>query len=185
MKNPNNLVWLDMEMTGLDSSKDLILEVAVIVTNSELEILAQTPGYAINQPDEVLVKMDEWNTRTHNESGLVKRVKESTYTVEVVEEEILKLLNEFIYKKQSPLCGNSIHQDRKFMSRFMPRLDEFLHYRNIDVSGIKELAKRWYPEETKGFVKHNKHQALEDILEAIEELKFYREKIFKVTSSIS
>lgn len=177
-KNSNNLVWLDMEMTGLDPVNNVVLEVAVVVTDSELNVLAESPSYAIIQPDEELAKMDKWNVGTHTRSGLLERLKIDGVELAFAEAEILKLLKKYLNKGQSPLCGNTIHQDRKFIVRYMPKLEEFLHYRNLDVSTIKELCRRWYPEVITGFSKHNKHEALADIHESIAELKYYREKIF-------
>jgi oligoribonuclease len=176
-KDTNNLVWLDMEMTGLDSTRETILEVAVVITDGDLNVLAETPSYAINQPDSVLQKMDKWNTKTHTKSGLVERVKQSTHTIASVEQEILQFIKTYVAKGQSPLCGNTIYQDRKFVVKYMPKLEEYLHYRNLDVSTLKELAKRWYPLVYTGFTKQHKHEALADILESINELKYYREKM--------
>lgn len=177
-KETTNLVWLDMEMTGLSAETNVIIEVAVIITDSDLNILAETESYAIFQPEEELLKMDKWNVSTHTKSGLVERVKKSTHTVESVEKELLKLVKKYAKKHQSPLCGNTIHQDRKFMAKYMPNLDEYLHYRNVDISTLKELAKRWHPEVYAGFAKHNKHEALADIHESINELKHYRQYMF-------
>lgn len=167
-----------MEMTGLDPVNNVVLEVAVVVTDSELNVLAESPSYAIIQPDEELAKMDKWNVGTHTRSGLLERLKIDGVELAFAEAEILKLLKKYLNKGQSPLCGNTIHQDRKFIVRYMPKLEEFLHYRNLDVSTIKELCRRWYPEVITGFSKHNKHEALADIHESIAELKYYREKIF-------
>ena len=178
LKHKNNLVWLDMEMTGLDSTQNVILEVAVVITDGNLNILAQTPSYAIFQPDTVLNKMDKWNISTHTKSGLIERVKNSTNTIEQVEIEILELIKKYVEKDKSPLCGNTIYQDRKFVIRFMPKLEEYLHYRNLDVSTLKELAKRWHPTIYDGFKKQNKHEAMADIIESIDELKYYRNKMF-------
>lgn len=176
-KNQNNLVWLDMEMTGLSPDHNVILEVAVVITDSQLNIIAESPSYAILQPKSELDKMDKWNVNTHTKSGLLSRIESSGVELSFAEKEILKLLKIYIPKGTSPLCGNTIHQDRKFIVRYMPILEEYLHYRNIDVSTIKELAKRWYPNIMDGFKKHNKHEALADIYESIEELKYYREHI--------
>ena len=174
----NNLVWLDMEMTGLDYLDHVILEVAIVITDDSLNILDQTPSYAIFQPDHELAKMDSWNCSTHKKSGLIDRVKESKYSAEEVETLLLDFIAPYTKKNESPICGNTIHQDRKFMLKFMPNLENYLHYRNIDISTIKELAKRWNPSIYNGFTKHNKHQALDDILESIEELKYYKKKFF-------
>lgn len=180
LKSPDNLVWLDMEMTGLDPVQNVILEIAVVITDSNLTIIDQSPSYVIFQPDLELQKMDKWNVSTHTKSGLIDKVKLSTTSIEDVEEEILQLLRKYVEKYKSPLCGNTIHQDRKFIAKYMPNLEGYLHYRNLDVSTIKELAKRWYPQVYSGFAKQNKHEALADIIESINELKYYREKLFIV-----
>ncbi len=172
-----NLAWLDMEMTGLDANRHVILEVALVITNDKLEIVAESPSYAIHQPHSELKKMDKWNVSTHTKSGLLERVKESTYNVEIVEKELLKLLKKYIPKNTTPLCGNTIHQDRKFLAIYMPKFESYLHYRNLDISTLKEIAKRWYPEIYKGFIKHNKHEALADIYESIDEFKYYKDKL--------
>lgn len=181
-KSSDNLVWLDMEMSGLSVEENVVLEVAVVITDGKLNILAESPSYAIFQPEAELKKMDKWNVTTHTKSGLLERVKASQYTIEAVEKELLELIKQFTLKSKAPLCGNSIHQDRKFMAKYMPTLEEYLHYRNLDVSTLKELAKRWYPAICKEFIKHNKHEALADIHESINELKFYREKLFIPTA---
>ena len=177
-KNQNNLVWLDMEMTGLDPNQNVVIEVAVVITDSELNILAESPSYAILQPDTELTKMDKWNVSTHTRSGLLERIASSGIELAEAEKQILKLLKKHVAKGSSPLCGNTIHQDRKFMVLYMPILEEYLHYRNIDVSSIKELARRWNPSIYDGFKKHNKHEALADIHESIEELKYYRQHLW-------
>lgn len=174
-KNHENLIWLDMEMTGLSPENNVILEVAVVITDSQLNVLAESPSYAIVQPQIELDKMDKWNVNTHTKSGLLARIANEGVELDFAEKELLKLLKKYIAKGVSPLCGNTIHQDRKFIVRYMPQLEEYLHYRNIDVSTIKELAKRWYPNIAEGFKKHNKHEALADIYESIEELKYYRQ----------
>ncbi len=178
-QNQNNLVWLDMEMTGLDPNKNVVIEVAVVITDSELNILAESPSYAIRQPAEELAKMDKWNVSTHTRSGLLERIATSGIDLAEAEKQILKLLKKHVAKGSSPLCGNTIHQDRKFMVLYMPVLEEYLHYRNIDVSSIKELARRWNPSIYDGFKKHNKHEALADIHESIEELKYYRQHLWR------
>lgn len=178
VKNDHNLVWLDMEMSGLNVEKDRILEIAVVITDKELNILTESPSYAIYQPDEVLNSMDKWNTSIHTKSGLVERVRKSQCSISQVEQELLNLIKQYVNKNTTPLCGNTIHHDRKFVLKYMPNLEEYLHYRNLDVSTIKELAKRWYPEICTGFIKHNKHEALADIHESINELKYYRKKLF-------
>jgi oligoribonuclease len=176
--NKNNLIWLDMEMTGLNVSENVILEVAVVITSPNLDIIATSESYVINQPESELNKMDKWNISTHTKSGLIERVKNSPYNVTQIESQILELVKQYTIKNCSPLCGNTIYQDRKFIIKYMPQIEEYLHYRNIDVSSIKELAKRWYPNIYNGFKKHNKHEALADIIESINELKYYREHLF-------
>ena len=173
--NEFNLVWVDMEMTGLDPDNDRIIEVAVIVTDSELNVLAEGPVFAIHQSDETLDKMDAWNKGTHGRSGLIDRVKASTVTEAQAEEALIEFLKRFVPAGKSPMCGNSICQDRRFMVRGMPKLEAFFHYRNLDVSTLKELCKRWKPEVAAAFKKHQKHTALADIVESIEELRYYRE----------
>ena len=179
----NNLVWLDMEMTGLSAEVNVILEVAVVITDSELNILAESPSYAIAQPETELLKMDKWNVSTHTKSGLIERVRESIYSIDYVEKALLKLIQKYTNKHQSPLCGNTIHQDRKFLAKYMPNFDVYLHYRNLDISTLKELAKRWYPDVYTSFKKHNKHEALADIHESINELKHYRQHMLTQTVS--
>ncbi len=178
--NEFNLIWVDMEMTGLDPAKDLIIEVAVVVTDLHLNILAEGPVLAIHQSDEVLDKMDNWNKGTHGRSGLIERVKASTVTEADAEQATIDFLRHFVPAGKSPMCGNTICQDRRFMARGMPKLESFFHYRNLDVSTLKELCKRWKPELASGFKKHQKHTALADILESIEELKYYREHFIKL-----
>ncbi|MFJ7565597.1 oligoribonuclease [Herminiimonas sp. NPDC097707] len=177
--NEFNLVWLDMEMTGLDCDNDCIIEVAVVVTDAELNIIGEGPVFAIHQSDETLDKMDAWNKGTHGRSGLIERVKASTVTEAQAEEELIEFLKKYVPKGKSPMCGNSICQDRRFMARGMPKLEAFFHYRNLDVSTLKELCKRWKPELASGFKKHQKHTALADIIESIEELRYYREHFIK------
>ena len=173
--NEFNLIWVDMEMTGLDPDKDRIIEVAVVVTDAQLNVLAEGPVFAIHQPDAVLDAMDAWNKGTHGRSGLIERVKASTMTEADAEAALIDFLRHFVPKGKSPMCGNTICQDRRFMARGMPKLENFFHYRNLDVSTLKELCRRWKPELMSGFKKHQKHTALADILESIEELKYYRE----------
>jgi len=180
MKNQNNLCWLDMEMTGLNPDSDKIIEIAMIITDSDLNVLAQSKVYAIRQSDEILNNMDKWNTDTHTRTGLVERVKSSTYTETQVETELLQFMQTWLPEKATPMCGNTIHQDRRFMVRHMPKLENYFHYRNLDVSTIKELARRWSPAVYKGVVKKGSHKALDDIVESIEELKHYRDTFFRL-----
>ncbi len=179
-KDPNALVWIDLEMTGLSPDKDRIIEIATIITDSNLEIVAEGPVLAVHQCDGLLQGMDEWNTRTHNETGLVERVKTSAHTEQDAEQETLDFIKQYVPKKRSPLCGNSICQDRRFLFRYMPKLEGWMHYRNLDVSSIKELARRWRPDIRDAFTKRNTHRALDDIRESIQELRHYRECFFKM-----
>nr|WP_321240041.1 oligoribonuclease [uncultured Tolumonas sp.] len=179
-QNEQNLIWLDMEMTGLEPETDRILEIAMIVTDKELNILAEGPVLAIHQSDEVLAGMDEWNTRTHGESGLVARVRASEYDEAKAIVVCLEFMKEWVPERQSPMCGNSIGQDRRFMVRYMPELERYFHYRNIDVSTVKELVRRWKPEILDQFTKTGSHQALDDIRESIAEMQFYRERVFTI-----
>ena len=172
--NEFNLVWVDLEMSGLDPDTDRIIEIAVVVTDSELNVLAEGPVFAIHQSDEVLDGMDAWNKGTHGRSGLIDRVKASTVTEADAEAALIDFLRHFVPKGKSPMCGNTICQDRRFMARGMPKLEAFFHYRNLDVSTLKELCKRWKPEIASGFKKHQKHTALADIIESVEELRYYR-----------
>lgn len=174
-----NLVWMDLEMTGLNPDQDRIIEIAVIVTNSQLEIIQEGPVFAIHQEADCLAKMDAWNTEHHNASGLVARVQASKINEVSAETQIIEFLRQYVTPRQSPLCGNSIYQDRRFLARYMPMLDAFLHYRHIDVSTVKELARRWKPEIYHGFKKASCHRALEDIKESIAELRYYQEHFFK------
>ena len=178
--NEFNLVWVDMEMTGLDPDNDRIIEIAVVVTDPHLNILAEGPVFAIHQSDEVLDKMDSWNKGTHGRSGLIDRVRASTVTEADAEAALIAFLKNFVPANKSPMCGNTICQDRRFMARGMPKLEAFFHYRNLDVSTLKELCRRWKPELAGGFKKHQKHTALADIIESVEELKYYREHFIKL-----
>ena len=171
------LIWLDMEMTGLRPDIDRIIEVAIVVTDSELNIVAQSEELAIHQPDEVLDAMDAWNTATHGRSGLTARVRASTLTEAEAERQLLAWLAPLVPPGKSPMCGNSIGQDRRFMAHYMPELETWFHYRNLDVSTLKELAKRWHPAIAKSFVKRSAHTALADIIESIDELRHYREHL--------
>ena len=178
--NEFNLVWVDMEMTGLDPDSDRIIEVAVVVTDMHLNILAEGPVFAIHQPDDIMSSMDAWNKGTHGRSGLIERVKASTITEADAEAALIDFLKHFVPAGKSPMCGNTICQDRRFMVRGMPKLEAFFHYRNLDVSTLKELCKRWKPEIATGFKKHQKHTALADIIESVEELRYYREHFIKL-----
>jgi oligoribonuclease len=179
-QNANNLIWIDLEMTGLDTQNDVIIEIATIVTDSELNILAEGPIIAIHQPDEVLAGMDEWNTRQHGGSGLTERVRKSEIKEAEAERQTIEFLQEYVPANASPMCGNSICQDRRFLARCMPELEDYFHYRNLDVSSLKELAKRWAPEVSKGYSKNSSHLAMDDIKDSIEELKHYRANFIKL-----
>lgn len=179
-QNPLNLCWLDMEMTGLNPETDKIIEVAMIITDPDLNVLAQSEVFAVHQSDEVLNAMDEWNTATHGRTGLTERVRVSHYTEAEVEQKLLDFMAEWIPEKATPMCGNTIHQDRRFMVKYMPRLEAYFHYRNLDVSTLKELARRWHPQVAKSVVKRGSHQVLDDILESIEEMRHYREHFLKL-----
>ncbi len=180
MQNPNNLAWLDMEMTGLNPDSDKIIEVAMIITDQDLNILAQSDVLVIHQPDSIMDNMDAWNTSTHQRTGLTAKVKAATLTEAEAEQQLLHFMAQWLPEKTSPMCGNTIHQDRRFMARYMPKLEAYFHYRNLDVSTLKELAKRWHPAVAKGVVKKGAHQALDDIIESIEEMKYYRAQFLKL-----
>lgn len=180
MEQAGNLAWIDLEMTGLDPFHDHIIEIATIVTDPELNVLAEGPVLAIQQPEAVLAGMDEWNTRHHGQSGLLERVRNSEVTEAEAEARTLGFLQQWCQPKQAPLCGNSICQDRRFLARCMPRLEAFFHYRNLDVSSLKILARMWAPDVAEAFKKQNKHQALEDIRESIAELRHYRAELLRV-----
>ena len=178
-KSANNLIWIDLEMTGLDTDHDLIIEIATIVTDSALKILAEGPVLALHQPEAVLSQMDEWNTRQHGQSGLLERVRASRCDAAEAERLTLAFLEKFVAAGQSPMCGNSICQDRRFLHRLMPRLERYFHYRNLDVSTVKELSRRWAPE-LPAFDKQSAHLALADIRDSINELRYYRKHVFKI-----
>jgi len=173
----NNLIWVDMEMSGLNPDCDRVLEVAVVVTDSQLEVLAEGPVLAIHQTERVLATMDAWNTSTHGRSGLTARVRESKVDEAQAETEVLAFLERYVAAGKSPMCGNSICQDRRFMARWLPRLEGYFHYRNLDVSTLKELARRWKPDVVRAFEKKSRHEALADIYESIAELKHYRQHL--------
>jgi len=179
-QHESRLVWLDMEMTGLEPETDRVIEVAVVVTEPDLTVVAEGPVLVIHQPDSVLDAMDSWNKNTHGKSGLIDKVKASTLTEAEAEQQLIAFLSQHVPAGKSPLCGNSISQDRRFMFRYMPTFERFFHYRNLDVSTLKELARRWAPKVYKGFEKKSRHEALADIYESIDELKYYREHLLKL-----
>ncbi|HET7598048.1 MAG TPA: oligoribonuclease [Burkholderiales bacterium] len=179
-QDPNSLVWIDMEMSGLDPEVDRILEVAVVITNSNLDRVAEAPVLVVHQPEAILKAMDDWNRSMHGKSGLVERVRASALTEAAVEQSLLAFLEQHVPPRISPLCGNSVHQDRRFLARHMPRLESYFHYRNLDVSTLKELARRWKPEIMAGLTKHGRHEALADIYESIEELRYYRSHFLRL-----
>jgi len=181
MANPNdNLIWLDMEMTGLSPDSDRIIELAVVVTDADLNVIAESPVIVVHQADEILDGMDAWNKGTHGRSGLIEKVKSSTTDEAQATSQMLTFLKQHVPEGKSPMCGNSICQDRRFMARYMPELEKYFHYRNLDVSTFKELARRWKPTVYSGFKKVSKHEALADIYESIDELKYYREHFIKL-----
>jgi oligoribonuclease len=179
-QNQNHLIWIDLEMTGLNPDIDRIIEAAIVITDSNLETVAEAPVLVVHQPDSVLDAMDNWNKSTHGKSGLIEKVKASTLCEADVEAQMVEFMKQHVPTRTSPMCGNSICQDRRFLARSMPAFEDYFHYRNLDVSTIKELAKRWKPDMAKGVKKHGKHEALADIYESIEELKHYREHFFKL-----
>jgi oligoribonuclease len=178
--NDQNLIWIDLEMTGLLPERDRIIEVAVVVTDAQLSVRIEGPVFAVHQSNAVLDGMDAWNKGTHGKSGLTERVRTSTVDEAGAQAQVIAFLQRYVPKGKSPMCGNSICQDRRFLANYMPALEAFCHYRNLDVSTLKELVKRWKPELAGGFVKHGKHEALADIYESIEELKYYREHFLRV-----
>lgn len=178
-----NLLWIDLEMTGLDTQQDEIIEIATMITDSQLNVVAEGPSIAIYQSTEILQKMDQWNTKQHTQSGLIERVKQSQYTVKMAEEATLDFVKQYVDPKSSPMCGNTVCQDRRFLSRLMPTLEAYFHYRHLDVSTVKELAKMWAPAVFKGLTKESRHLALEDIKESVEELRYYRDHFFKLAET--
>jgi oligoribonuclease len=177
--DPNNLIWIDMEMTGLQPDSDRVIEIAMLVTDPQLNVLATGPVLVVHQPDEVLDSMDSWNKSTHAKTGLIERVRASSLSEAEAERQAVEFLAPYVPASTSPMCGNSICQDRRFLARWMPRLEAYFHYRNLDVSTLKELVRRWKPD-LKSFSKEGKHEALADILESIEELKFYRKSVMTI-----
>lgn len=171
--NSNNLIWLDLEMTGLDPDTDHILEIATVVTDRYLEVIAEGPVFAVHQSQATLAKMDDWCTKQHTSSGLCQRVLDSDTSLAEAESKTLEFLNKYIHGGKSPMCGNSIGQDRRFLYRYMPNLEKFFHYRNFDVSVLKIIAKNWYPDVAKSYRKKTKHQALSDIYDSIDEMRYY------------
>lgn len=180
MDKKQNLIWLDLEMTGLRPKSDLIIEIGTLVTDADLNLIAEGPVFAIKQPDEALSAMDEWNQSHHGASGLIEKVKNSKISVSDAEQQTLEFLREYTEKGSSPMCGNSICQDRRFMANYMQELEDYFHYRNLDVSSVKELAKRWKPDVFNGLIKKGSHQVMDDIKDSINELKHYREHFFKL-----
>ena len=178
-QDTQHLIWIDLEMTGLDPDSDLIIEIATVITDKDLNVLAQGPVLAVHQSDAALAAMDDWNQQHHGQSGLIERVKASTIDDAEAERLTIEFLKDWVPANTSPICGNSIGQDRRFLYRYMPKLEAYFHYRNIDVSTLKELAARWAPDVKNGFNKESTHQALDDILESIEELRYYREHFIK------
>jgi len=180
MQSDNHLIWIDLEMTGLNTETDVIIEIATLITNTDLEVIAEGPVFAIHQPDSVLEQMDEWNTKQHGKSGLTERVRQSTTDVAAAEAETLKFLEQWVPERKSPMCGNSICQDRRFLAKHMPKLEAYFHYRNLDVSSIKILAQHWKPDVASSVKKSGNHLAMDDIKDSVEELRHYREHFFAV-----
>jgi oligoribonuclease len=179
-QDPSRLIWIDMEMSGLNPETDRVLEVAIVITDSYLNTVAEAPVLVLHQSDEVLAAMDDWNKSTHGKSGLVDRVKVSTLDERDAEDQLVRFLSDYVPPRISPMCGNSVHQDRRFLAKYMPALEAHFLYRNLDVSTLKELARRWKPEIMSGLTKHGKHEALADIYESIDELRYYREHFLKL-----
>ncbi len=178
-QNKDNLIWIDLEMTGLDPDRDRIIEIATVVTDKDLNVLATGPVLAVRQSEEALAAMDDWNRKHHRESGLIDRIRKSGVDIKEAQQRTLAFLQAWVPAGESPMCGNSICQDRRFLYRSMPELEAYFHYRNLDVSTLKELVDRWAPQLKEGFKKKNAHEALADILESIEELKYYREHFIR------
>lgn len=184
MQNKDNLAWIDLEMTGLDPYHNRIIEAAMVITDIDLNVLEQSEILVIHQNDELLSSMDAWNTATHTRTGLIERVRASQLNEEQVEEKLLEFIKKWIPEKTSPMCGNSVHQDRRFLLKYMPKLEAYFHYRNLDVSTLKELSRRWNPTVYRGLKKKGAHQALEDILESVEELRYYRENFLQLPKNL-
>lgn len=184
MSRDTRLIWIDLEMTGLDPQRERIIEMAIIITDANLNTLAESPVLVVNQPDTILDAMDDWNTKQHNGSGLVDRVKASTLTEAQAEAQMLEFLQQHTDAGTSPMCGNSVHQDRRFLNRYMPALEDYFHYRNLDVSTLKELVRRWRPDLLKGLTKKGSHLALDDIRDSIDEMRYYREHFLKADTPI-
>ncbi len=180
MSAERNLIWIDLEMTGLDPEHEVIIEIATIITDSQLNIIAEGPSLVIKQPDSILDAMDAWCTKQHGQSGLTERVRQSTISVDNAEQQTLAFIKQHVTKGASPMCGNTVSHDRRFLARYMPELEAYFHYRHIDVSTVKELARRWKPEALEGLTKQGAHLALDDIRESISELQHYRKNFFKV-----
>jgi oligoribonuclease len=179
-QDPNNLIWIDMEMTGLLPDSDRILELAILITDPNLQVVAESDSLVVHQPDEVLAAMDAWNQGVHGKTGLIERVRASDLDEAEVERRALAFVVKYVPAGTSPMCGSSIGQDRRFLARWMPRLEGYFHYRNLDVSTLKELVRRWRPDVAKGFVKQGRHEALADIRESIEELRYYRRSAMSI-----
>ncbi|HEV7391076.1 MAG TPA: oligoribonuclease [Burkholderiales bacterium] len=179
-QDPRHLIWIDMEMSGLNPETDRVLEVAIVVTDSQLNTVAEAPVLVVHQNDDVLDRMDDWNKSTHAKSGLIDRVRASTLTEAQVEQRMLAFVTDHVPSKTSPMCGNSVHQDRRFLVRYMPKLEEYFLYRNLDVSTLKELVRRWRPDLVSGLMKQGKHEALADVHESIDELRYYRNHFLRV-----
>jgi oligoribonuclease len=179
-QDPRHLIWIDMEMSGLNPETDRVLEVAIVVTDSQLNTVAEAPVLVVHQNDDVLDRMDDWNKSTHAKSGLIDRVRASTLTEAQVEQRMLAFVTDHVPPKTSPMCGNSVHQDRRFLVRYMPKLEEYFLYRNLDVSTLKELVRRWRPDLVSGLMKQGKHEALADVHESIDELRYYRNHFLRV-----
>ncbi len=183
LTSKDNFVWIDLEMTGLDPDKEVIIEIATIVTDSQLNILAEGPDLVLHQPEIYLTRMDDWNRNQHSKSGLIDDVRKSMISLEAAEAQTLDFIRQFCETKQNPLCGNAVHHDRRFLIKYMPKIHEFLHYRHIDVSTVKTLVQKWYPKQ-KEVKKSTSHRALSDIRESIEELRFYRANYFKAADEV-